>query len=116
VETLNGKLVEDTISGELSEPIIDGSLNNFSMILIGEVLYSGTISVSDWLHIGDYYYYTVPFTTYKLSNASVGEILVESSEGYENSGLYSYTLLPNNDIRFRSSVAVNIKYKIKGEK
>lgn len=76
---------------------------------------TGTIEVDDWVLKGGYYYYTVPFTEHKLLHAILAECLVDDEEGYENA-IFSYTRMPNDDIRIRSDIAVKSEYRIIGDK
>lgn len=76
--------------------------------------YNGSAVTSDWLHIGAYYYITITQQTHNLSNPRLTSLCVLGEDGYENC-IYSYTKMPNSDIRIRSSFAVDCEYRIEGE-
>lgn len=113
------------IESELSsEGTADSEISNVSQIdsVIGSVIpvdmsgfYDGSISESDWVLQGGYYYYTVSRSTHRLANPFLDNVIVESADGYDNA-YYSYTRLPNDDIRFRSSMAVDCVYRITGQR
>ena len=78
--------------------------------------YEGVILPSDWtLRDDGYYYYKVLHTTHNLAKPFVNKFLVETEDGYDNA-FYSYTVLANRDIRFRSHLAVKCAYNITGER
>lgn len=113
------------ISGDISNvPTVDGDISNVAHIDgdIGNVIpvdisanYSGEIAKADWYQIGKYWYYDVPHTTHRLLNPFVNKFLVATEQGYENA-IYSYTVFANRDLSFRSSMPVNCKYNITGER
>lgn len=113
------------IESELSsESTADSEISNVSQIesIIGSVIpidlsgfYDGSISANDWILQGGYYYYTVSRSTHKLVNPMLDNVLVSTEDGYDNS-YYSFTRMPNDDIRFRSSMAVDCVYRITGQR
>lgn len=113
--------IDSTLSGTST---IEGELENISQVdsAIGNIVpvdfsgfYEGSISSEDWLLQGGYYYYTVSHNTHRLANPFLDNVLVETNDGYDNA-YYSYTRLPNGDIRFRSSMAISCVYRIAGER
>ena len=75
--------------------------------------YNGEITLADWAQLGEYYYYTVERSTYRLNDASVSEVLVQTDDGYANAS-YSYVRLPNGDIKFKTNVPTACLYAIVG--
>lgn len=109
------------ISGEIPQVIWDHLVDydnphqTSESNLIKNETYSGTIQASGWVLMGAYYYYNVSATVHGLGEPYVDHFMVINPEGRENC-IYSYTVMPNNDIRFRSSNAVSAWFIIKGEK
>lgn len=114
------------ISGDISNvPTVDGDISNVAHIDgdIGNVIpvdisanYEGVIMPEDWVLRDDgYYYYKVVHTTHRLLNPFVNKYLVETSDGFDNA-FFSYTVLANRDVRFRSHLAVKCEYNITGKR
>ena len=82
----------------------------------GNPIYNGNITIADWnKDSDDVYYYSIPRSTYQLFNPICISYLVDQdNEGYENC-IYSYKILPDDSIRFKSSFPVNVKYKLQGD-
>lgn len=79
--------------------------------------YSGTISPADWSLQGEFYYYIVSHNSHNLSNPVVDVVLSaeEGGEGYENA-FETYTVLPNDDIRFKASSNFACKFRLSGDR
>ena len=76
----------------------------------------GTIGEEDWVLRDDgFYYYKVTYATHRLLTPYVDKYLVATEDGYENA-FYSYIVLADKSIRFRSSMPVNCEYNITGER
>lgn len=114
------------ISGDISNvPTVDGDISNVAHIDgdIGNVIpvdisenYEGVIMPEDWVLRDDgYYYYKISHTTHRLFQPFVNKYLVETEDGFENA-FFSYTLLANRDVRFRSHFAVKCVYNITGKR
>lgn len=114
------------ISGDISNvPTVDGDISNVAHIDgdIGNVIpvdisanYEGVIMPEDWVLRDDgYYYYKVVHTTHRLLNPFVNKYLVETEDGFDNA-FFSYTVLANRDVRFRSHLAVKCVYNITGKR
>jgi hypothetical protein len=103
---------------------VDGEISNISQVdsfmqpVIAvdlSAIYIGQIHGNDWQKAGDYWYYTISYNTHNLMQPFVDEFLVENEDGYENA-VYSYNVLANRGIRFKSSFPVEAYYKISGKK
>lgn len=82
----------------------------------GNPQYNGIINSSDWMKDGDgFYYYTIRQNIHNLLNPVCLSYLGKVNNGYENC-IYSYKLLPDDSIRFKSSIRIDVKYKLEGEK
>lgn len=114
------------LEGDLSNiSTIEGELSTVSQINghIGAVIpvdisqnYKGSIHEEDWVLRGDgYYYYKITYETHLLNNPYVNKFLVATNDGYDNA-FYSYTVLADRSVRFRSSMPVNCEYNIAGER
>ena len=114
--------IESELSGASTT---EGEISNVSQVdsVVASVIpvdisqnYKGTIREEDWeLRNDGYYYYKVSHLTHNLLNVYVNKFLVATSDGYDNA-FYSYTVLANRDVRFRSSMPVNCEYNIAGER
>ena len=105
-----------SIDGELS-PIsqIDGNVGNVIPVDITHN-YEGVILPEDWEWRNDgYYYYKVSHNTHNLIKPYITKFLVETEDGFDNA-FYSYTVLANRDVRFRSHLQVKCEYIITGER
>lgn len=114
--------IESELSGASTT---EGEISNVSQVdsVVASVIpvdisqnYKGTIREEDWeLRNDGYYYYKVSHLTHNLLNPYVNKFLVATNDGYDNA-FYSYTVLANRDVRFRSSMPVNCEYNIAGER
>lgn len=105
-----------TVEGEMS-PVsqISGNIGNVIPVDIS-ANYEGVIMPEDWVLRDDgYYYYKIGHATHRLLNPFVNKYLVETSDGFDNA-FFSYTVLANRDVRFRSHLAVKCEYNITGKR
>lgn len=114
--------IESELSGTSTT---EGEISNVSQVdsVVASVIpvdisqnYRGTIGEEDWVLRDDgFYYYKVTYATHRLLTPYVDKYLVATEDGYENA-FYSYIVLADKSIRFRSSMPVNCEYNITGER